>query len=123
MEYANVYGFDLELSQNATIRLVTGEEETQQRIIRRLLTPPGSYVFHPDYGAGLGGYVGENLSGALERQLKGLIIRQMFLEESVARSPFPKILLKPTGNGLEISITYASRNTEQVYTLSFTVTE
>src|SRR5260370_37518584 len=33
--------------------------EGEQRVLRRLLTSPGSYIWHLEYGAGLPAYVGQ----------------------------------------------------------------
>jgi len=121
MELYQNYGFDLQLLPNAQLELVDNGLETQQRILRRLMTNPGAYLFAPDYGAGLGLYIGQNLSNALEHQIKGVITRQMFLENTVVQSPPPKISLSQNGTQLTVSITYIAKSSGNVYTLSFTV--
>ena len=52
-------GGDIDSSSTGDLRTATGSERTKQRILRRLLTNPGEYLFHPGYGAGLGKKVGE----------------------------------------------------------------
>lgn len=121
MELYQNYGFDLQLLPNAQLALVDNGLETQQRILRRLLTNPGAYLFAPEYGAGLGLYVGQNLSDALAHQINGDITRQMFLENTVVQSPPPKISLSQNGTQLTVSITYTAKSSGNVYTLSFTV--
>lgn len=65
------------------------QNDVTQRIIRRLLTNPGDYVWHTDYGAGLGSYVGEPYSPSL---IEGTILNQLQLEPLVAETPAPNIL-------------------------------
>lgn len=121
MELNQQYGFDLVITPNSQLGVVDGTQETYQRILRRLMTNPGQYLFAPDYGAGLGIYVGANLNSALEHQIKGVITTQMFKEDTVAQSPRPVISLSQNGTQLTVSITYAIKPSGLVYTLSFTV--
>ncbi len=120
MELSQLYGFDLVITPNSQLELVDGAEQTYQRILRRLMTNPGQYLFAPDYGAGLGLYVGQNLTVALEHQIKGVITKQMFKEDTVAQSPRPVISLSQNGSQLIVSITYAVKPSGLIYTLSFT---
>ena len=53
------WGGDLTLSPAGDLSAVPVETEAQQRIIRRLLTNQGSYIWHLDYGAGLGRQIGK----------------------------------------------------------------
>jgi hypothetical protein len=121
MELYQYYGNDIQLTTNLQLQLVDGELETQQRILRRLLTATNNYVWHTDYGAGLPAYIGQNLSLALEKQLIGTIRKQMFLEDTVQQNPPPKIAFSQSGTTLTVSITYVSKASGSVYTLSFTV--
>lgn len=123
MQIYQYFNQDIELNTNASIRLTSGEEESNQRILRRLLTAAESYIWHTNYGAGLPAYVGQNLTPALARQIKGVIKTQMFLEQTVQRSPEPKISLSSDGNNLFCDIVYVFKPSGQVYTLSFTVSE
>jgi len=123
MEIWQLFNEDIQLSSNAQIRLVDGEQESIQRILRRLLTPVEGYIWHVTYGAGLPTFIGQNLSPALERQIKGLIKTQMFLEATVERNPEPKITLSTDGNNLNCDIVYVYKPSGQIYTLSFTVSE
>lgn len=98
---------------------VSGSEKTKQRILRRLLTNPGSYIWHPDYGAGLPTYIGQPLSQELYEEISALITSQILLEDSVAKSPIPTIDLSPTTNGLFCNIVYFDSTENTTVTLSF----
>lgn len=81
-----------------------GVTESQQRIIRRVLTNPGDYIYDPSYGIGAGVYV-----GATTAELGGLksrISNQILQEPSVSPSPAPEVTLKSDLGVLYISIKY-----------------
>lgn len=115
-------GADLSVSATGDLQGVTDTKRGQQRVLRRLLTNPGDYIFQPTYGAGLPSYVGSTADIA---KIKALISGQMFLEDAVARSPAPVVDVKaiPSGDGggFAIAIRYADAPTGQPVTLSFNV--
>jgi phage baseplate assembly protein W len=121
MELYQFFGSDLQLTQAADLKLVGGEEATVQRLYRRLLTPIKGYLWEPEFGAGLPQYVGQNLTTALSREIKGVIKTNMFNEATVARSPEPDITLIQDGNNLACTIVYVSKPSGQPFTLSFTI--
>jgi phage baseplate assembly protein W len=53
------WGGDLSLSPQGGTELISGSALTQQRIIRRLLTNQGDYIWDPTYGGNLRQYVDE----------------------------------------------------------------
>lgn len=55
-----VDGNDFVLSSTNDLLLCNGSDRTTQRIIRRLITNPLSYIWHTDYGAGIH-YISVNL--------------------------------------------------------------
>ncbi len=115
-------GSDLSASGSGDIQTATGTVRGQQRILRRLLTNPGDYIFHPEYGAGLPKYVGRIADIA---KIKALVTGQMLLEDAVARSPAPVVGVSPIasadGGGFAISIQYTDAPSSQPVTLSFSV--
>lgn len=123
MELYHYFGSGLVLSSNAQLRLIDGDLETKQRIYRRLLTNQKGYLWHTSYGAGLPQYVGRPLTPALEKEIKGVITRNIFQENTVSQSPPPSISLNQSGNILYCTINYTSKTTGLIYTLSFNVTE
>ena len=82
------WGGDLAAASTGDLLTVAGSDASQQRILRRLLTSPGSYLWNLSYGAGLGRLVGTTVS---DREIKGLVYAQLRLESSVAQSPRPVV--------------------------------
>lgn len=117
-----IYGYDVEVNVNGDLLTADGSDYVQQRIIRRLLTNPGDYIFHSNYGAGLGQYIGQNLSAEKKKEIEGNIIQQILLEDSVAKSPAPVVNFKVlSANTLYVEITYYETTSQQEFTLSFQV--
>ena len=115
----HTYGGDLSASASGDLLTADGLTESEQRVLRRLLTCPGDYLWHPDYGAGLPTFVGKPIN---IRQITALILSQMKLEASVSQSPAPTVTVTPITNGLSATITYTEITTGQSTTLSFDVT-
>ena len=117
-------GGDLIASQSGDLASVSGADRGKQRILRRLLTNPGDYIFHPNYGAGLPQMIGRTLSIPAVR---AIIRSQILLEECVAKTPAPTIDVSPVssmdGGGIFVSIKYYDDPTGQPVTLSFNVTK
>lgn len=125
MEIFQDYGNDLVLTDAGDLMTADGVVLSEQRVVRRLLTAPitvsnpPDYLEHPDYGAGLPQFVGQLATPEIVDQIRGLIISQMFLEESVARTPAPVIDITMTPNNFKCIITYtnAISNSQSVITL------
>lgn len=125
-------GGDLTVSATGDLQLIDGAVKTQQRILRRLLTNPArfddsgnpisqaDYLWHPNYGAGLAAYIGQNLKIA---EIRSVIRGQILLESSVAKIPEPVITLKEISGGLSCRIQYNDALTNAIQTLSFDVTK
>jgi phage baseplate assembly protein W len=62
------------------ITLVSDADLTRQRLIRRLLTNPGDYIFDTNYGAGLGRFIGSPIN---VNDISGLVNEQALLENTV----------------------------------------
>jgi hypothetical protein len=77
---------DLSVGPTGDISVAPIETEVQQRIIRRLLTNSGDYIWHTNYGAGLGSYVGEPYSPTF---IEGTILSQLQYEVLVTSDPSP----------------------------------
>lgn len=119
------YGSDFEVDVNGDLMPVSGATWTQQRIVRRLLTPPKTYLFHPEYGAGLGRFIGENLSPDLYQEIRNLIVTQIFLEAAVAKNPKPIVTLSILNvlenTVLNVAIEYFDLIDQKTVYLSFNV--
>lgn len=118
------FGNDLSASGTGDLLAVAGTTRGQERVLRRLLTNPGDYIFHPDYGAGLPQWIGRNADLG---KIRALIRGQMLLEAAVAKSPEPTVVVEPipnsAGGGFAVQIAYTDAVTGQTASLHFNVTE
>ena len=53
------WGSDLATGSTGDISTISGQLLGQQRVLRRLLTNPGEYIWQLDYGAGLARFIGQ----------------------------------------------------------------
>ena len=116
---AHYFGSDLTLSANGDLLLADGLSESQQRVLRRLLTNQQDYLWQPLYGAGLPSYIGQPLD---QVALTALIKSQMYLEADVAHDPEPQITLRQIPGGISAEIIYTSVDTGLPVLLSFDIT-
>lgn len=116
---SHLFTSDIALSATGDLLSVGGIEQGKQRILRRLLTNPGDYLWQPDYGAGLPSYIGRPLDQpALETLIKG----QMYAEGGVSQDPEPQITLQAIPNGISVRIAYIALPEELPAYLNFDVT-
>ncbi|MBV8049006.1 MAG: hypothetical protein JO171_17790 [Paludibacterium sp.] len=111
-------GGDLTTSPTGDLALASGVERGKQRLLRRLLTNPGDYLFEPDYGAGLGSEVGAVSNPA---QVAARIRGQLALEACVAADPPPAVTLRADNDTLSVDIQYTDAPSGEPTTLSFDV--
>lgn len=118
-DIALVFGADLAPGATGDLATVRGTEWGRQRVLRRLLTNPGDYIWQPTYGAGLGRFVGQPVSAA---QIRAVVRGQIFKEAAVSRSPEPVIdvAVDPTGVA-SVSISYADARTGEPQLLTFSI--
>lgn len=121
---------DMNLSATGDLNAVDGTTRGQQRILRRLLTNPAyvqadgtltvaDYIFHPDYGAGLGRFVGTSTPLS---EISALITAQLALEDVVDPNTPPVVTLAwldPTT--LNCIIQYVDASSGQNVVLNFDV--
>lgn len=117
----NNFGEDLLYSPKDDLQTVSDLMRSEQRVLRRLLTNSGDYVWHTDYGAGLPSFVGQSLSNDNFDEIKSLITSQIFLEPSVAQNPAPVIKLQTIQGGLFVQINYTESSTQQSLVIQFDV--
>ncbi len=116
---ALLWNSDLSSDATGDISLAAGTALGQQRVLRRLLTNPGDYVWQPAYGAGLGRFVGDN---ADPQAIQSAIRSQIFQESCVATSPAPSIDVQPAGNGsIYVNLLYVDAMSGSTQVLSFSV--
>lgn len=115
-------GSDVAASGTGDLQGATATLRGQERVLRRLLTNPGDYIFQPSYGAGLPQYVGRTADVA---QIRALVRGQILLEEAVAKTPAPEIgvvaIPSAAGGGYSIKIRYTDAPSGEPVTLSFQV--
>lgn len=116
------WGRDIEFSASGDDLTATGVPELNQRIVRALLTPPGTYVWHPTYGAGLGRFVGRALSNEEFTEIKSLIQSVLKDEPDVQKQPAPAYTYQADATGLlSVTINYVYAPTGVPQTLTFNV--
>lgn len=99
------FGSDLVVSASGDLRTSDGAVLGQQRVLRRLLTNLGGYIWNLSYGAGLPAMVGETIDAA---RIAGIARSQMLLEAAVSQSPPPTVSVTATPLGVvTATITYA----------------
>jgi phage baseplate assembly protein W len=113
------FGSDLVIGATGDIGMVGGSRLGQQRVLRRLLTNPGDYIWAPTYGAGLAQFVGSPANAA---QIRAVVRSQIFKEAAVARAPEPVIDVQNDQTGtIYVHIRYADALTGTTQVLSFSV--
>jgi phage baseplate assembly protein W len=113
------YGGDLLVGPGGDLATVETSQLGQQRVLRRLLTNPGDYVWNPSYGAGLAQFVGQPVNVA---RIRSVIRSQIFQESAVARQPEPTIDVQADVSGtVTVQVSYADSITGATQVLSFTV--
>jgi phage baseplate assembly protein W len=118
-DISHQYGDDLVVAAGGDLATVAAVTLGRQRVLRRLLTNPGDYLWNPNYGAGLGRFVGQPANAA---RIRSVIRSQIFQESAVARSPEPVIDVAVTPDGaVTVAIRYADAATGEGQTLTFTV--
>jgi phage baseplate assembly protein W len=116
---ALLWGGDLSAGSTGDIALATGTALGQQRVLRRLLTNPGDYIWHLSYGAGLPQFVGQATNVAA---IKSVIRSQIFMESVVARVPEPEVDVRNVQNGsVYVYIRYVDSTNGGTQVLSFAV--
>jgi hypothetical protein len=118
-DIAHVYGGDLQLNASGDLLTLDGDPLTQQRILHRLLTNAGDYIWELTYGAGLPTFVGSPVNAPA---IAAVVRQQILLEDTVAPSPEPHITVRSTQTGIvTVTIKYTDADSGTTQTLSFPV--
>ncbi|MDE8348943.1 MAG: hypothetical protein POG74_05585 [Acidocella sp.] len=113
------FGGDLSVGPTGDIALADNSVLAEQRVLRRLLTNAGDYIWQLGYGAGLGQFVGRPGAPAI---IAGITRTQMLLEAGVAATPAPVIVADSAVDGtVNLAVQYADANTAAVRSLSFSI--
>lgn len=110
-DISHTLGYDIDLAENGDLAIASGSDIGKQRIIRRLCTNPGDYIFWLDYGAGLPQRIGTTDTLA---DISSTILEQMKMEPSISESPTPSIKMYNLNDGTRrISVQYSDSNTDE----------
>jgi len=120
-DLSHEFGADLLAGPTGDLAVAEGAAQGRQRVLRRLLTNPGDYIWQPEYGAGLGRFVG---SPAAPERIRAVVRSQIFREPAVARSPEPVVEVQADGQGrVFVAIRYADADSGATQSLGFSVGE
>ena len=120
-DLSHEFGADLLAGPTGDLAVAEGAAQGRQRVLRRLLTNPGDYIWQPEYGAGLGRFVG---SPAAPERIRAVVRSQIFREPAVARSPEPVVEVRADGQGrVFVAIRYADAGSGETQSLGFSVGE
>ena len=115
----HLYGSDVAIGPGGDLATAASTSLGQQRVLRRLLTNPGDYLWNAGYGAGLAQFVGQPANAA---RIRSVIRSQIFQESAVARSPEPVIEVAADAAGtVTVQVRYADSSTGAAQLLSFSV--
>ncbi len=121
-DLAHQWGADLSVGATGDLAVVSGPALGQQRVLRRLLTNPGDYIWQLDYGAGLARFIGQPVNTL---QISAVMRSQIFKEAAVARQPEPIVDVQVSPGGaagtVYVHIRYADAASSRTQVLSFGV--
>ncbi len=113
------FGEDLKISPTGDLLTADGEIITEQRVLRRLMTNPGDYIWQLNYGAGLGRFVGQT---GISNLVSGVIRAQLQLEPQVARVPTPTVRATISANGIvRATVNYLNSVSRETTLLSISI--
>jgi phage baseplate assembly protein W len=118
-DLSHLWGNDLAVGTTGDVAVANGTALTQQRLLRRLLTNPGDYIWQPKYGAGLPQFVG---TPAAPTAIQAVIRGQLSLEASIAQTPEPVIDVQASQTGtVYVQIRYVDNTNGSTQLLTFSV--
>ena len=119
-DLSHVWSGDLSLSATGDLLGTAGSEMGRQRVLRRLLTAEGAYIWHPDYGAGLPSRVGTVQQPA---EIEAAARVQMLQERAVSQDPLPQVDATGSVGTITLSIAYRDAETAEPVAVGFTLRE
>lgn len=118
-DISHQWGSDLAVGPTGDLAAASGSALGVQRVLRRLLTNPGDYIWRLGYGTGLGRFVGQPANAL---QIGALVRAQIFQEAAVAREPEPVTAVNASQTGeVWLEIRYADADTGGTQMLSLSV--
>lgn len=118
-DLALVFGGDLGVGPGGDLALVSSSTLTEQRVLRRLLTNKGDYIWQLTYGAGLGQFVGQP---GVTTTITGVVHGQLMQESRVSNMPAPQLTTAADQSGtVTVTLRYADAATNQTGALSLSI--
>lgn len=117
-DISHTWGGDLDVSPSGDLLAADGVERAKQRILRRLMTNLGDYIWQPDYGAGLPGAIGDTGTDRIVAAIRS----QLMAETVIAKSPLPVIAVQAIDSGVFVRIEFQNALTGVQDTLQFNYT-
>lgn len=115
-DISHLFGNDLSFGPTGDLAVADIPDVTTQRVIRRLMTNAGDYIWQLQYGAGLPSLVGQP---ARVNAIRGLIRGQMLQEAGVSQDPVPTVTVSSSlDNTVYASVIYADANTGTTQTVN-----
>lgn len=110
------YGGDL-LLENDGISVVSGSEEVRQRLLRRLLTNSGDYLWQLDYGVGLQAMIGNVVvPAAMQAKIRAQVLKDKGVDPY---QPVEVSVSSGINGACFCKISYVDADTGQQQTLDF----
>lgn len=110
------YGGDLLLADGG-LAVVSGSEEVRQRLLRRLLTNVGDYLWQLDYGVGLQGMIGNVIvPSTMQAEIRVQVQKDAGVDPY---SPVEVEISSGSDGGCLCKISYVDAETGQQQTLDF----
>ncbi len=111
---------DLDLSNTGDLLLIEpGQNYTLQRLLRTLFTNPGDLELHPNFGIGIGAWIGETFGPPEALALEGLVYVNLLGIPEIRNPEVAVSISSPTL--LTVLISYVNAVTGQPSKLSFGV--
>lgn len=118
-DISHQFGSDLQVDATGDIAASDGSQLGQERVLRRLLSNPGSYLWWLDYGAGLARFIGRPVA---PRRIAAITRAQMFREAAVAQIPLPTVTISVSKDGtFTENVSYVDANTGSTVVLTLPV--
>lgn len=118
-DLALTFGADLDIDATGDLAVSSGTQLGQDRVLRRLLTNPGNYIWNLTYGAGLARYLGHP---AAATRIAAVAKSQMRLESIVSQKPGPSVSAAVEKDGVvTLSISYVDADTGATQLLALPV--
>lgn len=122
-DLAHTWGHDIGVAAGGDLLLVSSSGLTRERVMRRLLTSPGDYIWSLKYGAGLSRIIGKPID---TMAVEAIVRLQMRHESSVRQEPAPVVRQTQSNDQrpdtLTLSIQYVDSTLDSSYDLVLDVT-